>query len=514
MEPFAGAAGCSALAKTGSKGSFATMDLDRDSDVPVYRQIIDRLRTAIVEQHLMPGTRLASTRTLATEWGVSRNTVLQVFDTLKGEGYLESWVGDGTYVAQEVPEQPIVKLEDDAATQRTNGRTGYPFRRLSRRGRQLMEQCPPGLTERPAPFMPDVPDLRAFPIRTWLRLMNEVSGRLTGNTLVQVSNAGYEPLRQAIAHHVRTARGVNCDAEQVIITSGSQQSLDLVTRILLDRGDPVWMEEPGYVGSRAALLANGCNVLPVPVDGEGLDLAQGQERFATPRMVCVSPAREYPLGSTMTPARRAALAEFTYSTGAWVLEDDYDSETCYAGQLFPALQSLDRSGRIIYMGTFSKTLLPSFRLGFLVAPADLAEDFAKARAVVDRHAPIMEQMVLAEFMHRGLYAAHLRRMRALYRKRQQAMLEILRRFVGYEPSEQETQGGMHFVVPFRDGVNDIEVARDLWRRQIIARPLSIYYAGRRKKPGVLLGFAAYPVDDIAGAGHRLEGLRKVVVSRR
>ena len=496
------------MAKSGSKGSFATVDLDHAGGIPVYRQIVDQLRADIAGGHLTPSTRLASTRTLASEWGVSRNTVLQVFEILKGEGYLESRVGDGTYVTAEIPEQPPPKPEAvDPGNALKSQRREYPFRRLSRRGHSLMEQCPPGLTERPAPFMPDVPDLRAFPIRTWLRLMSEVSGRLTGTALVQVSNAGYEPLREAIAHHLRTARGLSCTAAQVIVTSGSQQGLDLVTRMLLDRGDPVWIEEPGYVGVRASLLANGCHVLPVPIDDDGLDVAQARNRFATPRMICVSPARQYPLGATLSPERRQDLVEVSHSTGAWILEDDYDSETRYAGHLLPALQSLDRSGRVIHMGTFSKTLLPSFRLGFLLVPTDIAEDFAKARAVIDRHAPIMEQMVLAEFMHRGLYAAHLRRMRALYRDRQQAMISVLRRTVGYRPPAYEMTGGMHLVVPLRDGVDDVAVARDLWDKEVIARPLSMYYAGRAKRPGLLLGFAAYPVEAIEDAGRRLARLQ-------
>ncbi|HIP79612.1 MAG TPA: PLP-dependent aminotransferase family protein, partial [Kiloniellaceae bacterium] len=260
--------------------------------------------------------------------------------------------------------------------------------------------------------------------------------------------------------------------------------------------------------------ANGCHVLPAPIDYEGLDLEQARVRFATPRMVCVSPAREYPLGTTLSPARRSALIDFSYRTGAWIVEDDYDAENQYQGQPLPALQSLDTAQRVIYMGTFSKTLLPSFRLGFLVVPPDIAEDFAKARAVIDRHAPIMEQMVLAEFMHRGLYAAHLRRMRALYRERQEAMLSVLHDHVGYQPPAYECQGGMHFVVPLRDAVSDEEVVRTLWSRQVIARPLSIYYGGRSKQSGVLLGFAAYPVEVIQEAGERLDCLRGLLPEGR
>ena len=494
----------------------APLTLDRESPAPLYRQIVAHMRAAITSGTLMPGQRLASTRTLAEDWGVSRNTVLQVFEILVGEGFLEARVGDGTYISPNPPDAGTRDRGTQRAAEHDPQTTAaYPFRRLSRRGSSLIEQrATAGASERPLPFMPDVPDLRMFPMRTWLRLMNEVSGRLTGDALVQVANTGYDPLRQAIAHYLRTARDVDCTAEQVIVTSGSQQGLDLISRMLLDTGDPVWIEEPGYIGLRAALTANGCNVLPVPADGGGLDVETGCRHFPAPRMICVSAARQYPLGSSLAPARREALIDFATRAGSWILEDDYDSEMRYSGKYLPALQSIDRAGRVIYMGTFSKTLLPSFRLGYLVVPKDLIRAFTVARAVVDRHAPILEQMVLAEFMHRGLYASHLRRMRTVYRERQQAMLAVLADVVGYTPPDFEIEGGMHFVLPLHAHLDDQQVVNDLAQAQIIARPLSIYYAGRHKRPGILLGFAAYAPEAIEEAGNRLALLRSLVDRRR
>ncbi len=497
------------MAKRSFKGSFASLALNRESEIPLYEQITMQLRGVIANGHLKPGERLASTRTLARDWGVSRNTVLQVFDALCGEGYLESRVGDGTYVADSVPDLDFLDLRPAPETP-APCQALYPFRHLSQRGKNLMQQHQSTPPERPVPFMPDVPDVRGFPLKTWLRLMNEVSGRLTGENLVHVSNTGDESLRQAIAHHVRTLRNVDCSASQVIVTSGSQQGLDLVTRMLLDPGDPVWMEEPGYVGMRATFRANACNVMSVPVDGEGLDVNAGREMFAAPRLICVSPARQYPVGAPLSKTRRDALVEYAARSGAWVLEDDYDSEMRYEGTLTPALQSIDQAGRVIYMGTFSKTLLPSFRLGFLIVPDDIAGPFARARSVIDRHAPLMEQMVLAEFIHRGFYAAHLRQMRITYYERQQAMLEVLDKVLDYRPPDYETESGMHFMIPLKDGVDDRAVSNDLWQRGIVARPLSIYYNGTSPRPGLLLGFAAFSPQTIRDAGEDLAILKPMI----
>ncbi|MFQ3622616.1 MAG: PLP-dependent aminotransferase family protein [Acetobacteraceae bacterium] len=485
------------MAKDGRFGALVAVHIDRSATVPVYEQIIDALRRAVVSGALSPGTRLPSTRTLAAELNVSRNTALHVFETMIAEGYFEARTGDGTYVTRQIPSCVSEPSPQPAIS---DARTPYPFRRLSRRGRDLIEQSFGSLPERPVPFMPDVPDVRAFPIRTWLRLMNEVSGRLTGEILVHVSNAGYEPLREAIAHHLRAARGVSCDQSQIIITTGSQQSLDLVSRLLVERGDPVWIEEPGYIGARATLFANGCQVMPVPVDSSGFDLQFARANFPSPRLIYVSPSRQYPLGVPMASERRAELLAFIRRSGSWLIEDDYDHEFRYGGDALPALQAADTDGRVILIGTFSKALLPSFRLGYIVAPADLASDFARARAVIDRHAPLLEQMVLAEFMHRGLYAAHLRRMRVLYRERLEAMLDMLARDCGFRPAAGHTSGGMHVVMPLRGDCDDQALTRELWMNGTVARPLSIYFAGRSRRPGLLLGFAAYTPHEIARVG--------------
>lgn len=486
------------MARLGSAGTHVTVAFDRAGDRPLTEQIACGLRDAVAAGRLRPGTRLPSTRALARDWDVSRNTVLHVFEQLVDEGLLESRVGAGTYVrSPSEATMPAVTQEPAQAP-----RPDYPFRSLSRRGRTLIDQNV-SIHENPAAFMPDVPDPRAFPMRSLLRLMNEVTGRLKGHILVSVANAGYQPLRAAIAHHLRATRHVECEAADVIITTGSQQSLDLVSRLLLEPGDPVWLEEPGYIGARAALKANGCALHPCRVDLDGLDVELGRAQLPVPRMIFVSASRHYPLGVQLSPARRQNLLDFSRACGAWILEDDYDCEFRYDGPVLPALKSEDRANRVILIGTFSKTLLPSFRLGYIVAPPDLREAFARARAVIDRHAPILEQMVLAEFMQRGFYAAHLRNMRSLYRERQQAMVEMLAADIGYAPRADELAGGMHVVLPLKEGVDDQAVSQHLEASGVIARPLSIYYGKTRASPGLLLGFAGFTPEEIANAGKRL-----------
>lgn len=493
------------MARTTSTGSLIALALDKASGAPLYRQLVEGLRAAIQSGRMMPGARLPSTRAFADEFGVSRNTVLQVFETLTAEGYLVSRVGAGTFVTDILPESLTAAPAEPAPAKGKSG-GGYPFRSLSRRGKHLVQSATGEFSERPTPFMPDLPDLREFPIRTWLRLLNETSGRLTGEILADATNAGYEPLRRAIAQHVASARGVICDASQVIVTTGSQQSLDLVCRLLLDSGDPVWIEEPGYTGARAVIAANGGVVHPVPVDAEGMRVEEAIATRPVPRLVFVCPSRNYPLGATLSRARRELLIELARSAGTWLLEDDYDAEFRYAGAPVPAIQGLDAGQRTVYMGTFSKVLLPSFRLGFVIVPKDLADAFARARAVVDRHASLIEQMVLSEFMHRGFLAAHIRKMRGLYHTRQTQTIAGLAGIFGPDLALSATDTGTHVVLPLADDADDRLIARQAAEAGVMLRPLSPYHAGRERRKGLIVGFSAFTSPEIEQGLARLAGL--------
>ncbi len=481
------------MSKTAVTGSLLSLEIDRDGGAPLYRQLIDRLREAIGSGRMPAGSKLPSTRVFAEELGVSRNTVVQVFEALIAEGFLDSRVGAGTFVA-EANHHDTRRDGLGPAAPRAAG--GYPFRSLSRRGRSLVASATDEFAERPRSFMPDVPDLREFPIKTWLRLLGETSGRLTGAILADTSNAGYEPLRRALAQHLNASRGMDCDYRQVIVTTGSQQSLDLTCRMLIDPGDPVWLEEPGYVGARSVIRANGGAVCPVPVDHEGLCVEHAALAYPVPRMIFVSPARQYPLGATLTTARREALLRVARTCGAWIVEDDYDHEFRYTGASPQAIHGMDADSRTIHIGTFSKILMPSFRLGYMVVPADLGEAFGKARAVVDRHASLMEQMVLSEFMHRGLLVSHIRRMRSLYRSRQTQLVEGLTRLLGHPLNLRATETGTHLVLPLTADADDAALAQLAARAGVVVRPLTPYYGTRQRRQGLLFGFAAFNQGEI------------------
>ncbi len=488
------------MARTAITGSLIAIELDENSQESIHQQIEGKLRAAIVSGRLPADTRLPSTRIFASEIGVSRNTVLQVFEALTEEGLLTSRLGAGTFVA---------KLTDDGPTglfaneHRKPEYGGYPFRSLSRRGKSLVASATGEFSERPTPFMPDLPDLREFPIRTWLRLLNETSGRLTGEILADTSNAGYEPLRRAIAQHLNASKGMNCDYTQVIITTGSQQSLDLVCRMLLDVGDPVWLEEPGYIGARSVFAANGATLYPVRVDAEGINVDAMINVHPAPRIIFTSSSRHYPLGATLSMIRRESMIGFARKCGCWIVEDGYDHEFRYSGGTPPSVYGLDAGARTIHLGTFSKVLLPSFRLGYVVVPSDLSESFAKARAVVDRHASLIEQMVLSEFMHRGLLVAHIRRMRNLYRARQIQLVEGLKGIFGENLTVTATETGMHVVLHLTAGADDEALSKIVIESGVVTRPLSPYYAGKEPQQGLLLGFSAFNSAEISQGLFRL-----------
>ena len=493
------------MSRTSVTGPLVGLTLDPDASEPIYHQVAAQLREAIRSGRIAEGARLPSSRVFASDLGVSRNTILHVFDILRAEGLLQARVGAGTVVA--LASFTSVEPVSDVPAILPGGIA--PVRRLSARGRGVVASATGEFAERPTAFMPDLPDLRKFPIRTWMRLLNETSGRLTGAILADTTNAGYEPLRRAIAETLNASRGMRCSFHQVIVTTGTQQSLDLICRLLLDPGDVVWMEEPGFGGARAVIGANGGRIEPVPVDDDGLrvEAAGG----ADPRLILTSPSRHYPLGPTLTLARRHALINRARSAGAWIVEDDYDQEFRYAGIALPAIHGLDREGRTIYLGTFSKTLLPSFRLGYLVVPKGFETAFATARAIVDRHASLIEQMVLSEFMMRGLFAAHVRRMRKLYRSRQTQVLEGLAAIFGVHPSVGPTETGMHLALRLQEGVDDRALARTAAERGLVLRPLSPYYAGADSCPGLLVGFSAFDETEIAKGLARLEGMRDRII---
>jgi len=479
-----------------------TLMLDRGSGVPLHRQLYDRLRAAILGGRLRAGTRLPSTRALASQLGVSRNTVMGAFLQLLAEGYLEGRVGSGTYVSDSLPED---LLRATARVGREEEESAGRGRTLSKRGEVLASTRASTSRDRGVPraFRPGVPALDQFPSRVWGRLASRVWRRPPRGLLGYGDPAGYRPLREEIAAYLGAARAVGCVWEQVIVVSGSQQALDLAARVLLDPGDAAWVEDPGYAGARGALISAGADIVPVPVDGEGLEVSTGIERVADARLAYVSPSHQYPLGATMSLSRRLELLAWASRAGSWVLEDDYDSEYRYTGRPLEALQGLDTEGRVIYIGTFSKVLSPALRLGYLVVPPDLVDPFTAARELADRCSPLVEQAVLARFIAEGFFASHLRRMRVLYAERQAALVEAaardLRELLDVRPAE----AGMHLVGWLPESADDREAASRAAARGVEATALSLYGIEPSRRGGLLLGYAAVGEQEIRTGVRRL-----------
>jgi GntR family transcriptional regulator/MocR family aminotransferase len=470
------------------------VSLDERSPEPLHRQIYHGVRSAILEGFLGPETRLPSSRALASDLGVSRSTVLVAVDQLIAEGYLVTRPGSGTRVPRVLPESLLsVRGAREDATRRPRS----TCRELSRRGAHLAG-TPHGaarLGAAPRPFRSGTPAIDLFPVDLWARITARRARRLSVSHLDAGDTVGYRPLREAIATHIHGSRGVRCEPDQVLIVFGAQQALDFASRMLLDPGDAAWLEEPGYLGVRSAFISAGARIVPVPVDDEGLDVAAGAERGPDGRAVYVSPSHQYPLGVTMTLGRRLALLEWARRNGAWVLEDDYDSEYRYSGHPLMALQGLDEDERVVYIGTFSKTMFPTLRLGFVVVPPDLVDAFVAARGTGDLP-PTLEQAVMADFITEGHFARHLRRMRVEYEARQNALVDAVKRELAGALHVEPRGTGMHLVGLLSREVPDHVVSREAATLGVEVSPLSMFYARRARRNGLVLGYGAVDASAI------------------
>ncbi len=464
----------------------------------LQRQIYAAIRRAILDGVLAPGTRLPSSRALAEDLGVSRTTTLLALEQLLAEGYLDARRGSGTYVA-------AVLLDDLPQIRASRPARSPRHPPLSRRGEALVA-APQGsrrLDGPPRAFRIGTPGVDLFPVQLWSRLVGRRLGSVTPAQLDYGNAAGLPALREAIADHVQTARGTRCGADQILMVAGAQQGLDLICRLLLDPEDRVWMEEPGYPGARSALLGAGARILPVRVDAEGLDVEAGVRRADDARLVYVTPSHQYPLGVPMSLPRRLALLKWASAARAWVIEDDYDSEFRYGARPIPCLHGLDVDGRVIYVGSFSKTLFPALRLGFLIVPADLQDRLVAARRAADQHPPVLDQAVLADFIGEGHFARHLRRMRAAYHERLEALAAAAERFCGGGLRVRTTQTGLHVVADL-DGADAWKVSQEAAERGVEVTPLAAYFAGRgAAAEGLVLGFAAVRPDAMSRGMERL-----------
>ncbi|WP_323120503.1 MocR-like pyridoxine biosynthesis transcription factor PdxR [Burkholderia alba] len=461
---------------------------------PVYRQLHRLLQQAILTRELPAGARFPSSRLLASELGIARNTVTQVYEQLALEGYVTSATGRGTFVADSAPDD-IVGAADPAPR---HVAAPAPARPLSARGARLLDGA--GVSKRQGgAFMPGVPDVSRFPARVWTRLHNKYWRRLRPDLLTYAPGGGLALLREALADYLRTSRSVRCTPEQIVITTGIHQSIDLAVRLLTDPGDAIWTEDPCYWGVRSVLHVSGLVTRPIPVDDEGIAPSPA-DLAAPPKLMLVTPSHQYPLGMVMSLARRRMLLEYARQHRCWIIEDDYDSEFRYGSRPLASLQGLDDTGQVIYVGSFGKTLFPGLRVGYLVAPGPLAESFATASAELYREGQLLQQAVLAEFIAEGHFVSHIRKMRTLYGQRRQTLLDALARRYGDALPAVGGDAGLHLVMRLPDGADDRAVAQAALERNIVVRALSGYYAdAARAASGLLLGYACVPEDEIGPA---------------
>jgi len=460
---------------------------DRE-EIPIYQQLYDWFRRAITGGQLRPGQRVPSTRNLAAELKTSRMPVLGAFEQLLAEGYLEAFVGAGTYVARSIPDDTLSRPAEKARNglQETAEKRGP--RRLSRRGVALTNLPAQSWLDNLGAFRVSLPALDHFPIGVWSKLVARHSRRPPKGIMAYGDAMGYLPFREAIAEYLGAVRGVRCEASQILVTTGSQQALQISAQVLLDPKDRVCMEEPGYPGARQAFLTVGAQLIPVRVDHDGMNVAEIIRRGRDARAVYVTPSHQYPMGMTMSAARRMLLLNWAARSGAWIIEDDYDSEYRFGSRPIASLQGLDTDERVIYIGTFSKVMFPALRLGYVVVPKDLVRAFAAARDAADIFSSTLYQAVLTDFLREGHFARHIRRMRMLYLDRRKTLTNAIDSQMKDMLEVIGAEAGMHLVGLLPRGANDVAVSRMAAQRCISAIPLSTCYLTLPTRSGLILGY--------------------------
>jgi GntR family transcriptional regulator / MocR family aminotransferase len=482
---------------------FPPITLDPEGITPLYRQLYDWFRHAILGGQFRPGQQVPSSRSLATELKISRIPVLSAYEQLHAEGYLETFVGAGTRVARSIPDEALRPSggKSRSGAGDTAGRKGP--RRISRRAVALAGLPTHPWLKRLGVFRTSLPALDHFPLAAWSKLVARHSRKQIQGAMAYGDARGHRPLREAIAEYLRTVRAVRCEASQILVTTGSQQGLQLCAHVLLDPDERVWMEEPGYSGAHQAFMAAGVRMVPIPVDDEGLNVAEGIRRSRKARAAYITPSHQYPLGVSMSAARRMLLIKWASQNGAWIIEDDYDSEYRFASRPIASLQGMDTEDRVIYVGTFSKVLFPALRVGYLVVPSDLASAFVAARDASDISSSTLYQAVLADFIREGHFARHVRRMRMLYMERRRALVEALREEIGNLLEVVGEEAGMHLAAFLPPGMNDVKVSQNAAHHGISAMPLSTCYLKSPKRHGLILGYAGASVHQMRGGARQL-----------
>jgi GntR family transcriptional regulator / MocR family aminotransferase len=483
-----------------SRASFLSLQAGPATAGLSLRALIHRsCLEAIVDGRVAPGDRLPSARQLASDWRISRNTVDDALSALQAEGLLERRVGAGTFVTSSVARsrravrelRPPSAFGRDALTQ------------LSRWSRDAAFVHAPGASPKPQAFIAGLPDVELFPHDLWRRLTARRMRTSARSLAGYLPPLGLPALQDATARHLAAARGLVCEPGQILVLNSTMQAADLIARVLLERGQPVWIEDPSFPNLRSALAASGARLVPVPVDHEGIDVAAGIARAPAAALAYVTPSCHYPLGVALSMQRRLALLDWAARTGAWIVEDDYQSEFIYEGRAHAPLASLERNGRVLHVGTFTNAVFPSLRLAYVVLPPQLVDVFAAVRGQLDDHTHGLAQAVLADFLDAGHFAAHLRRMRAVYEARREALVRTCTRELPPGAALRPASGGMNAVLLLSGRRSESAITDAASQPGVRALPLSRYALRSRAWRGLLLGYAALDEASIRDGVSRL-----------
>jgi GntR family transcriptional regulator/MocR family aminotransferase len=458
----------------------------------MWRWLYTELRSAIIDGRLKYGARLPSTRNLATQYGLARGTVVAAFEQLQSEGFVSSEVSAGTFII------PPPGWEVTSRTKQRSSQRVISKATVAKRTESLLKTTFyfPASHSVGKAFRANEPAIDLFPIELWARVAARVYRKAPRSLYGNGDAGGYAPLRRAIAEYVGHSRGVRCSAEQIIVTSGAQQALDLLARVLLDPGDEVWMEDPGYPGASQTFQNAGASVISIPVDAAGIDVARGIKSSPVARLAYVTPANQFPLGTVMSAERRVELLSWAARAGAWIIEDEYDAEYRYSGKPIASLHSLDRSGSVIYVGTFTKMLFNALRIGFIVVPERLVKAFRIARSFVDRHPPTLDQAVLTEFINEGHFGRHLRKMRQAYSERSQMLAEETNRRLSGLLDVEHAQSGMRTVAWIKTDITEMVLTRRAEQLGLEVVPMSSFVRKYEQRPALMLGFAGCNASEI------------------
>lgn len=475
---------------------FGFLRLDGRKKTPLFRQIYDSIRTAILDGQLSPNSRIPSSRELVEQLGVSRTTVMEALDRLVAEGYLRSVGRSGTFVSDDIPgESPFINTSPLASPSFGEEQPVDVSSYLSNGGKRFEKATGlPGHLGVLIPFRPGVPALDEFPIQIWTKIVRKIWNRVSGTDLTYGNPAGYEPLRSSIAEYLRAHRGVRCNPDQVIIVNGTQQAFDVIGRLCLDHGDQFLFENPGYVGARNALSAQGAKVIPMPVDENGAQIRKTVKKHPRAKLVYVTPSNQYPMGATLSIERRMELIDWAGETGGVIVEDDYDSEYRYSQKPIPALQGLDSAQRTFYVGSFSKVIFPALSLGYVVVPQAMVSVFKNALSVCSRPASLVDQLILFDFIEQGHFGRHLRRMRKTHASRRQTFVDEFQKRLSNKLTIAGSEAGLHCVGLLKDGSSDAAACSRLEQAGIVTRSLSQYYLpgtpASKRVNGLVFGFAS------------------------